>query len=85
MAEKRISEEMLVCLKRYWGYTQFRPYPALWVMRQSTGEISIVSLRATEGSEAISTEITSSPAAPRNDRLLIPPFTDRLPLWRGFT
>lgn len=26
MSEKRISEEMLGCLKRYWGYTQFRPW-----------------------------------------------------------
>ncbi len=26
MGEKRISEEMLICLKRYWGYMQFRPW-----------------------------------------------------------
>lgn len=26
MGEKQISEEMLVCLKRYWGYAQFRPW-----------------------------------------------------------
>ncbi len=26
MNEKRVSEEMLVCLKRYWGYEQFRPW-----------------------------------------------------------
>ena len=26
MAEKYISKEMLVCLKQYWGYTQFRPW-----------------------------------------------------------
>ncbi len=49
-----------------------------YVMRQSTGEISGSSLRATEGSEAISTEIASSPAAPRNDRPAMPPLTDRL-------
>ena len=23
-----ISKEMLACLKRYWGYTQFRPWQA---------------------------------------------------------
>ena len=26
MTEKCISKEMLACLKRYWGYTQFRPW-----------------------------------------------------------
>lgn len=26
MGEKCISEETLVCLKRYWGYTQFRSW-----------------------------------------------------------
>jgi len=26
MAEKYISKEMLVCLKQYWGYVQFRPW-----------------------------------------------------------
>ncbi len=57
------------------------------VMRQSTGEIPGLSLRANalpagrqEVSEAIPTEIASSPSAPRNDRLEIPPFTDRLPI-----
>ena len=46
------------------------------VMGQSTGEITDSSLRANEISEAISTKIASSPAAPRNDRLVMPPFTD---------
>ncbi|MFZ2938615.1 MAG: helix-turn-helix domain-containing protein, partial [Candidatus Omnitrophota bacterium] len=55
------------------------------VTGQSTGEITNVSLRATEGSEAIPTEIASSPCppeageAPRNDTLAPPPFTDVLP------
>src|SRR3990167_2724663 len=26
MLEKYISNEMLACLKRYWGYAQFRPW-----------------------------------------------------------
>ncbi|MDP2941492.1 MAG: helix-turn-helix domain-containing protein [Candidatus Omnitrophota bacterium] len=49
------------------------------VMRESMGEISGSSLRATEGSEAIPTEIASSPAAPRNDSTAAPPFTGPLP------
>ncbi|MDI6758531.1 MAG: cellobiose phosphorylase [Candidatus Omnitrophota bacterium] len=48
------------------------------VIRQSMGEITNVSLRATLVSEAIPTEIASSPAAPRNDTLSPPSFTDRL-------
>jgi len=47
-------------------------------MGQSTGEITDLSLRANKMSEAISTEIASSPAAPRNDRLMMPPFIDQL-------
>ena len=47
-------------------------------MRQSTGAIVALSLRANGVSEAILTEIASSPSAPRNDRAGIPPFTDRL-------
>ena len=49
------------------------------------GEISDLSLRANEVSEAIPTEIASSPSAPRNDRLKMPPFTDRLQNYKIFT
>ena len=54
------------------------------VMRQSMGEIIKSSLRATTGSEAISSGIASSPSAPRNDYSKMPPFTDRLHKIGGF-
>jgi len=44
MGEKRISEEMLVCLKRYWGYTQFRPWQEDTIFAVTDGRDSLTVL-----------------------------------------
>ncbi len=45
-------------------------------------KILFVSLRANEVSEAIPIKIALSPAAPRNDTIVPPPFTNQLPIYR---
>ena len=44
MAEKCISEEMLVCLKRYWGYAQFRPWQEDTILAVLDGRDSLTVL-----------------------------------------